>query len=53
VGQLLTAGLALGLTLMAMLQLFGPELLHLLGATVENEDQARPLCVVFPAGGLF
>ncbi|CAM9520942.1 unnamed protein product [Scytosiphon promiscuus] len=40
VGQLLTAALALGLTLMAFLEFFGPEMLHLLGATEVNEDQA-------------
>ncbi|CAN0194362.1 unnamed protein product, partial [Pylaiella littoralis] len=40
VGQLLTTALALGLTLMGILELFGPELLHILGATGINEDQA-------------
>lgn len=41
VGQLLTVALVLGLALMLLLELCGPELLHLLGATAGNEDQAR------------
>eukprot|EP00903_Cladosiphon_okamuranus_P014710 g13631.t1 len=40
VGQLLTVALLLGLALMVLLELAGPELLHVLGATAANEDQA-------------
>lgn len=45
VGQLLTVALLLGLALMLLLEFAGPELLHVLGATAANEDQARTFIV--------
>ena len=45
-GQLLTVALLLGLALMVLLEFAGPELLHVLGATAANEDQARKLFFV-------
>lgn len=47
VGRLLTVALLLGLALMVLLEFAGPELLHVLGATAANEDQARSSCVSY------